>query len=164
MKPILIFKLCILILVFLSGCNDPLGLNTKHTMDEFAVSPHAPLSLPKTDTLPPPQPGQLRPQDQTANQKAVQAIFGTTEVALTEEGVDPWVQDFAGKKTDPNIRQQLEQELEEEKPQATLWDKIKGRKPKNKGNPLIPAIEVEKLKEKIGADKVPQPKNDKPAE
>ena len=73
----------------LGGCSDvrqTLGLE-KTSPDEFAVVPSLPLVVPSDlATLPPPQPGMQRPQEQTPAAMASTAIFGTNIVGTTDQG------------------------------------------------------------------------------
>lgn len=61
-----------------SGAKEKLGLNKK-APNEFAVVKRAPLSMPPGFQLDPPKPGAPRPQEQTPNEQAKQAIFGSNE-------------------------------------------------------------------------------------
>jgi hypothetical protein len=68
-----------LALVVLTGCGDTrkmLGLD-KQTPDEFKIINRAPLSLPPDYALRIPDPGAVRPQEQTIPQRAMAAITGT---------------------------------------------------------------------------------------
>ena len=62
-------------LVLVSGC-DTFG-SKKHQLDEFQVIARAPLSMPPSATLRPPQPGELRPQEGSAVNKARSKVFGS---------------------------------------------------------------------------------------
>lgn len=69
----------------LSGCGnmrDTLGLG-KNTPDEFAVVTRAPLSMPPTYELRPPQPGAPRPQEQRARDVARQTLVGQGKIPVT---------------------------------------------------------------------------------
>ncbi|URW75792.1 DUF3035 domain-containing protein [Sphingomonas donggukensis] len=59
----------------LSACGSGGGLNRSRP-DEFAVARQAPLVIPPDYALVPPQPGAARPQDGTAAQQALDALFG----------------------------------------------------------------------------------------
>ena len=62
--------------VLLSACGSG-GLLNRSRPDEFAVQRQAPLVVPPDFALTPPQPGAPRPADQTAQQQAQDALFGT---------------------------------------------------------------------------------------
>ena len=62
----------------LAGCEgvkDQLGL-TKQSPDEFSIVTRAPLTLPPNFSLRPPAPGERRPQEATAQERAKLAIYG----------------------------------------------------------------------------------------
>jgi hypothetical protein len=78
--------LCLAASLALGGCSSTkkaLGLE-KTAPDEFNVVARAPLSLPPDYSLRPPQPGALRPQDETPTQQARQTVFraGDQQAAL----------------------------------------------------------------------------------
>jgi len=71
--------LAVLAVGLLAGCGDTrkmLGLD-KQTPDEFKIVSRAPLSLPPDYALRPPDPGAIRPQEQTIGQRALAAVTGT---------------------------------------------------------------------------------------
>jgi len=64
----------------LAGCakvREQMGLG-KQTPDEFNVVTHAPLSVPPDFSLRPPAPGEGRPQEKTAQDRAQSALYGAT--------------------------------------------------------------------------------------
>jgi hypothetical protein len=68
---------CLAASLALGGCTNAkkaLGLE-KTAPDEFNIVSRAPLSLPPDYSLRPPEPGALRPQDQTPTQQARQTVF-----------------------------------------------------------------------------------------
>jgi len=80
-----------LALVVLTGCGDTrkmLGLD-KQTPDEFKIINRAPLSLPPDYALRIPEPGAVRPQEQTIPQRAMAAITGTPVSATVQAAADP---------------------------------------------------------------------------
>ncbi len=80
-----------LALVVLTGCGDTrkvLGLD-KTTPDEFKIINRAPLSLPPDYALRIPEPGAVRPQEQTIPQRAMAAITGTPVSASAPSAADP---------------------------------------------------------------------------
>ena len=67
----------------LAGCEgvkDQLGL-TKQSPDEFSIVTRAPLTLPPNFSLRPPAPGERRPQEATAQERAKAAIYGAAAEA-----------------------------------------------------------------------------------
>jgi hypothetical protein len=75
-----------LALVVLTGCGETrkaLGLD-KQTPDEFKIINRAPLSLPPDYALHIPEPGSVRPQEQTIPQRAMSAITGTPVSATAQ--------------------------------------------------------------------------------
>ncbi len=66
----------------LSGCSNiknSLGLE-KESPDEFAVITRAPLEMPSSLALPPPNLGAPRPQEQTTIEQAKETVFGANKV------------------------------------------------------------------------------------
>jgi len=60
----------------LTGCGSTGGIFNRDRPDEFAVSRQAPLVIPPDFALTPPTPGAPRPQQQTASQQTLEALFG----------------------------------------------------------------------------------------
>jgi hypothetical protein len=60
----------------LAGCGSGGGLFGRARPDEFAVQRQAPLVVPPDFALTPPQPGAPRPNDSSAQQQALDALFG----------------------------------------------------------------------------------------
>jgi DUF3035 family protein len=85
-----------LALAVLTGCGSTrqmLGLD-KQTPDEFKIINRAPLSLPPDYALRIPEPGAVRPQEQTIPQRAMAAITGTpvsatAQTAASAAATDP---------------------------------------------------------------------------
>ncbi|MEZ5918850.1 MAG: DUF3035 domain-containing protein [Alphaproteobacteria bacterium] len=100
------------------GVKEGLGL-TKTTPDEFAVVKRAPLEMPPSYTLRPPQPGAPRPQEQATAQQARQTVFGpvapATEQTASESssGESALLGQAGGQHADPSIRQKVDQETAE---------------------------------------------------
>lgn len=61
--------------LLLSACGSS-GILGRARPDEFAVQRQAPLVVPPDFALTPPQPGAPRPAEQTAQQRAEEALFG----------------------------------------------------------------------------------------
>jgi hypothetical protein len=107
----------------LSGCDgtsvkEELGL-TKTSPDEFAVVKRAPLEIPPSYTLRPPQPGAPRPQEQATAQQARQTIFGPVAPSVPQttsaasSGESALLGQAGGQNADPSIRQKVDQETAE---------------------------------------------------
>jgi hypothetical protein len=60
----------------LAGCGSSGGLLGRARPDEFAVQRQAPLVVPPDFALTPPQPGAPRPNDTSAQQQTLDALFG----------------------------------------------------------------------------------------
>jgi hypothetical protein len=63
-------------LIALSGCTSGGGLFNRDRPDEFAVSRQAPLVVPPDFALTPPAPGAARPNQETAAEQTLRALFG----------------------------------------------------------------------------------------
>jgi Protein of unknown function (DUF3035) len=63
-------------LITLSGCTSGGGLFNRDRPDEFAVSRQAPLVVPPDFALTPPAPGAARPNQETAAEQTLRALFG----------------------------------------------------------------------------------------
>ncbi|HEX9465293.1 MAG TPA: DUF3035 domain-containing protein [Alphaproteobacteria bacterium] len=81
-----------LAVAMLAGCGGDtrkvLGLD-KVAPDEFKIVNRAPLSLPPDYALRPPDPGALRPQEQTIPQRAITAVTGTAPAANAGSSLSP---------------------------------------------------------------------------
>lgn len=106
--------------VLATGCDtvkEQLGAN-REAPDEFAVITRAPLEMPQAYVLPPPQPGMPRPQEQSPQMRAKQAVFGQDAVqqqaqAQGKSDVEAALLNQAGAQADPNIRAVVDQEAAE---------------------------------------------------
>jgi hypothetical protein len=105
------------VLVVLGGCGNSsltrtFGL-TRDAPDEFTVVTRAPLSMPPDFALRPPQPGALRPQDQSDRSQAESALVPEAALGGAPVGVSPGqaalVRD-AGGGASADIRQRVDQE------------------------------------------------------
>ncbi len=108
--------------LLLSACENvrsELGLN-KQSPDEFRVVSRAPLSLPPEFTLRPPEPGSVRPQEGSAQDRAKRAVFRaeTAGVSLDERipadgrsiGERSLLMAAGADKAEPDIRQIVDRE------------------------------------------------------
>ena len=62
--------------LLLGGCGSGGGLLSRSRPDEFAVQRQAPLVIPPDFALTPPRPGAPRPNDTSASQQSLDALFG----------------------------------------------------------------------------------------
>jgi len=62
--------------VLLAACGGGGGVFNRERPDEFAVQRQAPLVVPPDFTLTPPAPGAPRPNEGTASEQALEALFG----------------------------------------------------------------------------------------
>lgn len=97
------------------GVKEQVGL-TRKSPDEFAVVKRAPLEMPPTYGLRPPNPGQPRPQEKTTAEAAKQTVFGTTSEAsegpARTDGESLLLYHAGADNTQPGIRAQLDREAE----------------------------------------------------
>ncbi|MCB9982506.1 MAG: DUF3035 domain-containing protein [Rhodospirillales bacterium] len=102
-------------LAALSACEsakDQLGL-TKEAPDEFKVVKHAPLEMPPSYTLRPPQPGAPRPQEQAMVDEARDTVLGegASQADSPSSGSESVLLQAAGAtQADPNIRAKVDEE------------------------------------------------------
>ncbi|GAA4767291.1 hypothetical protein GCM10023219_11110 [Stakelama sediminis] len=89
----------------LSGCAKN-GLNRK-SPDEFAVARQPPLVIPPDFSMKPPQPGAVRPQDVSAAQQALEAMFGgpAPRSAVGQQAINAAA--AQGNTADPGIRSEV---------------------------------------------------------
>ncbi len=121
-KKVLISTLCLTALAACDTAKEQMGL-TKTAPDEFQVVKRAPLTLPPSYTLRPPQPGAPRPQEQSPDVAAAQTVFGEDapreQASVITDGESALVQRAGGSVADPNIRQRVDSET------ASLHDRNK---------------------------------------
>ena len=145
-----------LLLLGLAGCGGTdlsrtFGL-TRDTPDEFAVTTRAPLSMPPSYSLRPPQPGAARPQELSA-QRAAEADLAP-QTALnpgTTSSVSTGEQAFlsaAGPPAPANIRQKVNQDLATDTSGDSVTDKLMFWTPSKPGPGVAvdPTKEAERLK------------------
>lgn len=153
MKPI--FSVCCLILVGgLTACSEStkesLGL-ARRTPDAFSVVTRAPLDIPPDYYLRPPTPGAPRPQEQTPDAQAANALIGGKPVAKSASKIESAVLQQANVgAADPNIRSTIDAETIEiiQSEQPTINKIIgKGGDLSTAPAPVIdPKQELERLK------------------
>jgi len=115
--------------------------------DETAVATRAPLVVPATFDLKAPQPGAPRPQD-ADSAAAAQRILGGGQVrsAPASEGERAMLAASGAEKADPNIRQELRQEVRDEQKRKSYADGVlfwRGDKVET-GTPLIASEEADR--------------------
>lgn len=141
----------------LSACSDTrkaLGYD-KAPPDEFRIVSRAPLSLPPDYALRPPQPGASRPQDQTSQQQARQALLGNTPAVrpAAPEGASPGEAAILAKvgapSTDPRIRELVDRESTAlAEADRTFFDRLVfWQKPAEPGSVVDPQREAQRLRE-----------------
>lgn len=110
-KAILLFGGILLMLSGCEGAKEKMGL-THQAPDEFAVVTRAPLVMPPDYTLRPPQPGALRPQEQSPSAQAREIIFGGEALRANEpDAAELSLLERTGAvNADPSIRQIVDQE------------------------------------------------------
>jgi hypothetical protein len=146
----------------LAACGDverSFGL-TRSVPDEFTVETRAPLSMPPSYALNPPEPGAPRPQEVTAPQAAEAAIAPDTALGGPPSGpLTPGQQALdqqAGPPPPPDIRQKVESEASSDVPQRSLTDRLlfwKSAPPP--GTPLDPTKESQRLRENAALGQPP---------
>lgn len=107
-----------LALLLLGGCSqtkDALGLERK-APNEFDVVRRAPLTLPPSYDLRPPQPGAPRPQEESMDNQAKVAVFGdgaVLEDIVPDSAEDAFLEEAGAHNPDPNIRNVVNSESNE---------------------------------------------------
>lgn len=145
----------------LAGCEaaqNAMGFG-KRSIDEFAVVPRAPLSLPPDFSLRPPRPGAKRPQEVNPVDRARQAVVGGAETGAEGEANASaervFLRSAGATETDQDIRATLDRES------AVLSQVDEGfverlmfwRTNRGAGTVVDPAKEAERLRENAAAGK-----------
>jgi len=105
-RPVKTGVLLALMAAVLSGCagfGRAIG-GGKNPPDEFAVATKAPLVVPPDYSLRPPKPGETRPQELSASQRAQQVLLGDTGSAPPSQGEQVLLQKAGALGADGNIR------------------------------------------------------------
>lgn len=129
-----------------TGMKESLGA-AKQAPDETSVTARAPLVVPATFTLKSPQPGAPRPQDSDAADQAQRVLGGAPKVAPATQGELALLAASGAGTSDPNIRQDLRQEVVRKSKRKTYADTVlfwRGRK-EDPGTPLDASEEVERM-------------------
>jgi hypothetical protein len=116
--------------ILLTGCGDNLGRTVglvRDAPDEFTVTTRAPLAMPPTYDLPPPQPGAPRPQERPEHIQAEEALVPQTALGVAPAPETPGQQALvraAGPPAPANIRQEVNAEARLDRPRQTLTDRL----------------------------------------
>ncbi len=145
--------------LFLSGCGESfrqtMGLG-KRAPDETQVVEQAPLELPPDFNLRPPAPGAARPQEQEAQERAGELLFGADEeedaaalAASRTPGERVLLNMAGGSEADPGIRQVVDREAGLFVSEDPGWvDRLMfWQSPEPVGDALDPVAESERLRE-----------------
>jgi hypothetical protein len=149
--------LCLSLVVagLLSGCGDArkaLGFE-KSVPDEFRVVSRAPLSLPPDYALRPPQPGAVRPQEQTIPQRAMAVVTGNPAVERgssdTSVGENALLAKVGADRANPNIRDIVERESTVlANADVTLLDRVMFWRKQDDLSPVVdPERETQRIRE-----------------
>ena len=151
------------IVVLLSGCSTStltrtFGL-TRDAPDEFTVVTRAPLSMPPDYTLRPPQPGAMRPQEQSDRSLAESALVPEAALGGTPSGVSPGqsalVRD-AGGGAPADIRQRVDQEARLDTGEDGFIDRLLyWRKPNSQRAVVDAGEEAKRLRENAALGQSP---------
>lgn len=129
-----------------TGCSSMVAQQARGP-DETAVATRAPLVVPATFDLKAPQPGAPRPQDADSAAAAQRILGGSTvKAAPASEGERALLAASGAEKADPNIRQELRQEVRDAAKRKSYADGVlfwRGDKVET-GTPLIAAEEAER--------------------
>ena len=113
--------------VGIAGCSSfkqSLGAG-KSGPDETAIATRAPLVVPATFDLRPPQPGASRPQDSDAAAAAQRVLGGTTaRAAPASEGEKALLSSSGAATSDANVRQELGEEVRESRKRKSYADTV----------------------------------------
>jgi len=130
MRTFYLFPLAALLLLSLAACGDvqrDFGL-VRDAPDEFTVETRAPLSMPPTYAIRPPEPGAPRPQEVTAQQAAEAALAPDTALGGTPGGPvtsgQQALDQQAGPPAPDNIRKSVDSETALDKPSRSLTDRL----------------------------------------
>ncbi len=102
----------LLVLAGLSGCagfTKAVG-GGKNPPDEFAITTKAPLVVPPDYALRPPKPGESRPDEMSASERARQVLMGGASGAAPSPGEQQLLRKSNALTADPNIRAILDAE------------------------------------------------------
>lgn len=135
---------------------------TRDSPDEFTVTTAAPLSLPPSYTLRPPQPGAPRPQEQSEAQQAQEALVpqtaltaGTAGAAAESPGQEALVA-AAGPAAPRGIRAEVNQEAAASQDRSFTDRLLFWRKPATPGVVVDPTKETQRLRQNAALGESPE--------
>ncbi len=129
-----------------SGFKDSIGAS-KQMPDETAIATRAPLVVPATFDLKPPQPGAPRPQDSDAAAAAQRVLGGAPKATPASQGEKALLAASGASTADPAVRQELGQEVREARKRKSYADTVlfwRGRK-EDPGQPIDPGEEAQRV-------------------
>jgi len=149
--------LALVIGLSLSACSDTrkaLGYD-KAPPDEFRIVSRAPLSLPPDYALRPPQPGVSRPQEQSTQEQARQALIGNTAPPRSvvppgaSAGEAALLAKVGAPRSDPRIRELVDRESTAiADADRSFFDRLVfWQKPPESGTVVDPQREAQRLRE-----------------
>jgi hypothetical protein len=97
---------------------------TKAGPDETAVTARAPLVVPATFDLKPPQPGAPRPQDADAAAAAQRVLGGVPKATPATDGERELLAASGANAADPSVRQELRQEVRDASKRKSYADTV----------------------------------------
>ena len=120
--------------------------------DEFTVTTRAPLAMPTSFALPPPRPGETRPQEQSERTKAEEALVPQMALGGPPAGNSPGQQALvqaAGPPAAPGIRTEVDQEAARDQPSNGVWRQaaVLAHSRQSPGSWWIPQKEAQRLRE-----------------
>ena len=154
MQPLQTAAIVAVALIGLTGCASSdvmrtFGL-TRDVPNEFSVTTRAPLSMPPELSLPPPQPGAPRPQEQTAAASAQTDLVPQSALAASSGANSPGQQalvNAAGPPAPNDIRGKISAEAALDSPGRTLTDRLMFWKtPPLPGVVIDPTLEAQRLR------------------
>ena len=143
----------------LAGCTSfkqSIGAS-KQMPDETAIATRAPLVVPATFDLKPPQPGAPRPQDADAAAAAQRVLGGTPKSAPASEGEKALLTATGAAKADSSVRTALGEEVRQERKRKSYADTVlfwRGTKG-DPGTPLDPGEEAQRVAHSVQTQPVP---------
>jgi hypothetical protein len=143
----------------LAGCSsfkESIGA-AKQMPDETAVATRAPLVVPATFDLKPPQPGAPRPQDSDAAAAAQRVLGGAPRSTPASEGEKALLSASGAQKADASVRQELGAEVRESRKRKSYADTVlfwRGNKVEV-GTPLDASEEAQRVSVPVSQNKLP---------
>lgn len=129
-----------------AGMKESVG-SAKQSPDETEVTSRAPLVVPATYALKPPQPGAPRPQDADAAVQAQRVLGGAPKAAPASQGEVALLSASGASQADPNVRQELRNEVAQKNKRKSYSDTVlfwRGHKG-DPGTPLDASEEADRI-------------------